>query len=272
MELIISIAGLVLGAIGTYFAYVQVRGQLTKSKTARIIDQQRESNPVSDSSGPQLRIVTVHDLHALGMTTKRIVEVLVSMDYDNLDGAEEEDVGQVVTWTPIVDNNPDGMRILVDQHNDIIGYWHFLPLDDDTYDKAKAGTLDDGEIRLHNLTVIGPPGDYNMFFIMICIQPHNRGVAALRMLLDAFVDALHYLAKKDIYFPEMCATAFSPEGEALCKTLHMRHVAQHTRRGKIYYLDFRSVPSGLFYNKELHALYRQRYCSPSLSDVIETSA
>ncbi len=79
------------------------------------------------------------------------------------------------------------------------------------------------------------------------------------MLSDAFANNLIYLANNDIYFPEMCATAFTPEGEQLCKTLRMEHITMHAKRGKVFYLNMRQLPASIFYKQELINLYSNKY-------------
>ena len=264
VELYISISGLILAALGTYFAYLQVRqASIRRTQLLKPELSVAPSGPIIQPAitCADLRIASVSELEDLGATTDSIIVELVKMDYDNLAGATEIDVGQVTTWSPIVENNHDGMCLVVNHANQIVAYWHFIPLDDDSYAKAKQGTLDDGLIRVSDMNILGPPGDYNLYFMIICIAPHYRGVRVLRMLLDAFADTLLMLARKGIYFPELCATAFTPEGEALCRTLHMQQIALHAARGTVYWMDFRKMPAGVFYQDDLVALYKHRYKS-----------
>ena len=271
MDVMVSILSLILGILGTYFAYLQVREQFRKKSAPSPVlvqgvdgnaQQQKDSSP-NESDSESLRVVTTHHLRKKGWSIERIIDALIKMDYDTLDGAAESDVGTTLSWKPVVEANPDGMRLVVNSNEEIVAYWHFLPLDDEHYEKAKKGELDDGSIRIDALDILGPPGEYNMYFTIIAIVPSYRGIRALRLLLDAFAENLLQMAKRDIFFPEICATAFTPEGDAMCKTLKMKLLTKHHAHGKVYWLNLRTCPNNVFYHPELHRLYSTKYlCQP----------
>ena len=237
--------------------FEQVSSSASSQISASVKNRVHEQ--ISKASKAVLRVVSVEDLHNMGWSTERIIDATIHMDYDNLSDVSENDVGQTITWKPIVENNQDAIFFVLNEADAMIAYWHFLPLDSETYEKAKSGRLDDGTIRITDLNIIGPPGEYNMYFMMICVHPHYRSVKVLRILSDAFVDNLIYLGNNDIYFPEMCATAFTPEGEQLCKTLKMQHITMHASRGKVFYLNMRDLPPSIFYKQELIDLYKNKY-------------
>lgn len=213
----------------------------------------------SGGAPDELEVVSPSELYARGVSTQALIDELIQIDYETLDGASGADVGQTATWAPVVEVNPDGMRLVVDRGLRVLAYWHFLPLDDETFARAKAGTLDDGEIRVEHLNVIGLPGDYNLHFMIVCIRRGHRGVVMMRRLLDAFSDVLLQLSRRDVYFAEMCATAFTPEGEALCRTVRMRAIGRHVHRGTIYHLSLSDLPPSIFYVPELRDRYAAHF-------------
>jgi hypothetical protein len=267
MEILFSIASLVIGVLGTYYAYLQVKA----ARVAAAVPRPESGHVVSAAvaapraSKEDLEVVELRDLLCRGLSYEQIIMRLIEMDYDNLEGITETDVGRCETWLPIVRNNPDGMRFVCNKDGVIIGYWHFLPLDDEAYDAMKSGVFDDGDIRLSHLNVIGPPGDYNLYFTIICIVPEYRGVRVMRMLLDAFSDTLLDLAQRGIFFPEICAVAFSEEGRVLCKTLHMTRISTHAERDPVFMLDIKALPASLMYRSELLESYQAHYCPPSVN-------
>jgi len=236
-----------------YFQAYHKRSSYTHTVHSSTICSTHDGNTLG------LAVLTIADLHARGRTTGTIIDDLIGIDYRTLSGAQEQDVGTTNSWEPIVDNNTDGMRFVVDSDSRIIAYWHFLPLNDDAYLKAKSGIMDDGTLTLSDMNIIGPPGDYNMYFMIISVMQQFRGVKVLRLLLDAFVDDLLELARLDIYFPEMCATSFTDEGDALCRTLKMQAVMKHKHRGTVYSLPLKNCPDSLFYREELRQRYVERY-------------
>lgn len=202
------------------------------------------------------RVATMYDVHQIGYDTTRFVDELLKMDYDTLAGLDEHHAGKLDQWVPVVENNPDGMRVLLDDKNAVVGYWHFVALSPAMFEKAMKGQLYDEEITVSSMRILGLPGVYQAYVVCISIQREHRGYTTMKLMFDAFVLTLAELAESDMYFSDMSACAFTPEGVALCESAGFQKIANHCDHGEIYWADMKLPPAPMRRNARLSRLYR----------------
>jgi hypothetical protein len=191
----------------------------------------------------RIRIASVTDVIDWGWDGNRLLEKLIELDYQTISGLDPDNEGHTEQWSPVFMDHPDSWRLLVDHHNDIVGYWHFVPLFENYYNQAKEGKLLDSEITSEKLCYLEMPGIYKIYFVSISIMPKYRNAMSFNLLINSFIDRLDDLAKKGIYFHEMIANAFTPQGISLCKTLEMNFICDHADYGKIYWLNLIPLPN-----------------------------
>jgi hypothetical protein len=92
----------------------------------------------------------------------------------------------------------------------------------------------DGEITSDRLRLFELPGTYPIYFVSFGLQARFRRTKAYKLLLDSLFDVIRGLATDGIFIDRICANAFSPGGESMCKTFGMRCIQKHSDRGKIY--------------------------------------
>jgi hypothetical protein len=171
-----------------------------------------------------------------------LLDHLIKIDYATISGLTEENEGHSEQWAPVFTEHPDTWRLLIDGPENIIGYWHFVPLFDEEYQLAKQGVLLDGDITSDKLSYFEVPGFYNIYFVSISILPSYRGARNFRLLLDSLFERFTELAQRDIYFKEVCANAFTDVGVSLCKTLEMKYIGEHKDKGKLFIQKFNPIP------------------------------
>ncbi len=171
-----------------------------------------------------------------------------------------EDIGDIANWVSIMMDHPDTWRLLVTGPRQIIGYWHFIPLFDEQYASAKNGRLIEGELTVDKIPLFELSGQYNVYFSTICIKKPFRRYAATCLLFKALFTHFTDLAKKKIFIREVCANAWTPEGEAICKSLKLDYLKEHRKAGKIYYAPFSKILKSepLKRYPDLAKLYRQQ--------------
>jgi hypothetical protein len=178
-----------------------------------------------------------------GQSVEQILTSIVKMDYENIVGLDETSEGDVSQWIQIAENNPDGYAFIITPQDEIVGYWHFEALQDELFEKAVRGELEECEITVDKTRVLCAPGEYNIYFIIFAIAKNYRGFKANRMLLEAFLNRLEEFAEEGILIRKVCANAFTLEGIALCRSLGMQYIRSHRRHGEIYLLDLRDAHS-----------------------------
>lgn len=220
-----------------------------------------EGTETETKSEFKLRVADITDLKAIGMSPEDLVKSLIKLDYDSMPGLVEEDEGTLPQWTPIFSHQPYTWRILLDPRNNIIGYWHIVPLFDDDYHEVKSGKMYENEISEEKINSFDLPGHYKAYFRSIAMKEEYRGTEAVHLLVSSFLDVIEKLADRNIFVDEICANAYTPEGKALCKKFEMTYLGEHTPKGSLFFRDMSSLPNTLFVNEhpDLVQMYKREY-------------
>lgn len=191
--------------------------------------------PWPEPSGvEELYIGDLSKVTQLGWTGIQLLEKLISLDYQMFEDITPEQEGHASQWAPVFLDHPDTWRLLLTPANEIVGYWHFVPLFDDDFKHATNGILRDSEITTDKVRVFELPGSYPLYFVSFGLMPRLRKTKGYRLLVNSLFDVLLELAKEGIFINQICANAFTPSGESLCKTLQMKYLHPHAERGKVF--------------------------------------
>lgn len=182
-----------------------------------------------------------------GWTPEYQVKQCMELDYETIDHITPEHEGDIAQWVSIIREHGQTWRILVDDNQQIIGYWHFVPLFDEDYELMKEGDLPDGNIRLDQIPRM-LPGEYNIYFISICLKVLYQKEMAILRLLESIVDVVDELASQDIYLKNVCTLAYTASGKALCKQLGLK-LHKHLAHGDIYTHDMLDLLNSPIFRK-----------------------
>jgi len=185
----------------------------------------------------ELYIADIRNVTHWGWTGSQLLEKLIALDYLVFEELTPEHEGHAGQWSAVFMDHPDTWRLMITPDNEIVGYWHFVPLFRDDFECAVRGELKDSEITTDRVCLFEFPGSYPIYFVSFELLPRFRRTKAYRLLLDSFFDVLLTLARDGIFIEQVCANAFSSSGEAMCKTFKLSYVRPHTERGKIYLGD-----------------------------------
>lgn len=198
--------------------------------------------PWPEPSGiEELHIADVGDVIEWNWIAEQLLEKLIALDYELLNQLTDEHEGHVAQWSPVFWDHPDTWRLLITPAHEIVGYWHFVPLFDDTLQLAIQGRLRDAEITTDKVRVFEFPGSYSIYFVSFGLLSRFRRTKGYMLLLNSLFDVLLDLAKNQIFIDKVCANAFSPSGDSLCKTFQMTCVGPHAEHGTIYLTTVASV-------------------------------
>jgi hypothetical protein len=188
-----------------------------------------------------LKITTAKELIRSGWSHKKILKRLIELDYKDIRGLKPQDEGKLNQWANVFRKSPDSYRILIDDSGKIAGYWHFVSLNSKTYDLVKSGRLLDSQINRTNIYPLTKPGTYNMYYIAILLVPELRDTKAILLLNNSFFDAIELFAKKNIYFTEFCANAYTKDGVKFFRRFGMDRIARNISKGSIYWMNFQQL-------------------------------
>ena len=104
----------------------------------------------------------------------------------------------------------------------------------------KSGQLPDSVITTETVRKFNAEGTYNIYFCMFCIKENYRK-RGFKILFKSIRDELNKLNNKGMRINEICANAFSEEGEDLCGHLGMKFTTNHFESGKMYIGKFEDI-------------------------------
>jgi serine/threonine protein kinase len=204
-------------------------------------------------------VVGIEEVFSWGWNMQALLEALIGLDYQTIDRLTPEHEGEAHLWAPVFGDHPESWKLLIRGPKDIVGYWHFVSLFDDDFERAKQGNLLDSEITTDRVRLFELPGWYNIYVVSICILPQYRKTALIRSLFRSMLETFAEMARNGVFVQEICANAYSPSGVSLCKSLGLSHCRPHDHFGEIYVGSFRGLLEGTLFDwfPELRALYRK---------------
>lgn len=182
----------------------------------------------------QIAIADVSDVLSWGWTGERLLDELIRIDYETLSDLTESHEGHAAQWSPVFMDHPETWRLLARAPGQLVGYWHFVPLFEETYELARTGGLVDSQITTDKVRVFEFPGWYDIYFVTFCLLSGFRRPHAFLHLLSSLFTVLQELADQGVYIRGVCANAFSPSGVALCRSMALKYTCDHAEHGKIY--------------------------------------
>jgi len=112
-------------------------------------------------------------------------------------------------------------------HQEVIGYIGAVPLlKKEIFENTLNPSFSEFVTEPKWIQTYDMPGLYYLHLVSVVVSPEYQKMTPIyRMLYNGFIKLLVDLARNDIYFLEVSARAVTQEGEKICTTLNMKHVA-----------------------------------------------
>lgn len=151
----------------------------------------------------------------------------------------------------------ENWRIILNEKDELVGYWVFVALPDNMYDEAKIGLLDENNITLDTIEYIDFPGTYNGYLLMSGTKPEARTATLVQILYDSLARHIEDLAQKGIFFREIVCVAETASGKSAIKKMGLSEICDHTYGGKVLSVDMTDVSSNRYFSsfEKLKRLY-----------------
>lgn len=212
-------------------------------------------------SMPKLSVGKIDDVISWGWNSRNLIDELEKIDYEVIEDLKPEDEGETGPWARIRFSHPDTWRILYKSRGEIAGYWSYVPLFSENLEMLKNGKIIEGQISEDMIPAMELSGHFKIFFTMLALREGYRGTSSIHLLYYSFLKVVEELASQKIFFDEIATNAYTPAGEAVCKSFGMRFVSNSPSKGKLYAMPFYPFPSKAVFmeHPSLVALYRDEF-------------
>ena len=201
------------------------------------INTKKIKKSLINNSEPNIRILIIFELLNLGWTIQSYMKNCFKLwnDYTSTN----EDFGTVSQWSKIISIHPHNRRILINKQNELIGFWDFVTLFEEDYEKAKKGNLVDADFNADKMPFF-LPGTHNIFVTSILLRKDFRGIL-LKNLLFSMLDAFEKFAVDGIFINEILTWAYSDNGISLSRSLGLNFLCKHKEEGEIYISNMKTL-------------------------------
>jgi len=181
-----------------------------------------------------LRIVTpIEVFKDWKWTAEYLLEVLIDFDYETIARLTPNAEVDSRQWVPIFANNLDTWRLLVDDADLVVGYWHFVALTPEYAERCKVGELIEAEFSANNIRPMDKPGVYDIYMVSVCLAPKYQRTGVSDAMMKSFVDVIDELAVKGVAVRNVYTNAYSEKGKRHIQKQGYEIVADHGEHGQI---------------------------------------
>lgn len=207
----------------------------------------------------ELRVADINSVVAAGWSGIDLLDRLIALDYEVFENLTPSHEGDAPQWAPVFMQHPETWRLLTTESKEVVGYWHFVPLFHDDYERAVTGTLLDSEITADRLRLFELPGWYDVYFVSVVLQARFRRPKAVSLLFHSLLDVLEGLANSNVFLGRVCANGYTDSGAAICKSVGMTEVGLHSERGRIFVGEMAAILKSYPFSMDSPAarLYRE---------------
>lgn len=190
--------------------------------------------PVRSSTLPN--IFRIDELLHRGWTVDNIIDAVTVLDDKLFDGLDDAHKCSQNVIRRRLEEYPNTSRFVLSQSDSLVGYWSIFPLEDPHYRGFRSGRCCDSVLNFGMLPLLEKGGRFNAYFIsMCCSKEGGDPFRSRRQLLLSIFDALRVFADDGVFFSEICAHAWSEEGDRLCRGFEMSEIGLHcSGQGRVF--------------------------------------
>jgi transcriptional regulator with XRE-family HTH domain len=167
-------------------------------------------------------------LAASGMDEEELLEKIIELDVSMVPYLTTIDEGTVEQWAPIFQSSPLTWRLLT-HGGTIVGYWHYVCLEEQYFDQVKNGTLRDSQINLPMLEFpcfLSPDKTYKMYVVMMGVHNSHQFFGPGNKLVNSFLREIERAAVNGVFFSEFLTVAYTAQGMSLCRNFGLEQVGR----------------------------------------------
>lgn len=172
-----------------------------------------------------------------------------------------EDNGYIDSSLAMLEKISENWRVIINSNGELVAYWVFVALQEDCFERAKEGVLNEAEITVETIEFIDFPGTYKGYLLLSGVKPEARNSTLVQLCYDSLILHFEHLASKGIFFDEICSVGESPAGISSLKKMGLKEIGLHKFGGRVFHGDFSKIAENRFLIRfeKLQKLYQEYF-------------
>lgn len=181
-----------------------------------------------------LKIYSIEELLKLGWTYEDIATAQDKIFKKYIPFRDDNDTS-METMISMIKHTLLSRRVLLDNNNNFIGYWHFYPLFEDTFKRSKDGSTTAEDMSDDKIPHFWG-GRFNVEFGAVVLDEHFRNPRTTKKLLYSILECLEYLALNEHSFiNEIVTKSSSKNGISFIQSIGLKfHKKNNDGTANIY--------------------------------------
>lgn len=153
-------------------------------------------------------------------------------------------------------------RIFLNENNQVVAYWIFIALEEESYDRIKTGQVDEMDIGVKDVRFIDMPGRYKGYLLLSGTIEECRTPQVVKKLYSSWLNYIQTLAENEIFFDEIASMVGSAAGNSSLKNIGMKYYAEYISGGKMYKYDMSKIDQIPYLRKNyplIFKMYKEEY-------------
>lgn len=191
---------------------------------------------ISSEASTELSVADLNDVRDWGWTPLRLAQELNDFRLRSIPNLSPDRQRDAAGYGTLFFDYPDAWRILITGPEQIVGFWHFVPLTPLARDMYLAGQSAIRKPIEEILRPMNQPGWYDIWISTISVHPQFQTFFTAMLLANSMLNVFIDLARRGIMIREVFAGILTREGMLLNHGLglDLKHIAGNETAGEIY--------------------------------------
>lgn len=187
----------------------------------------------------KIKVVDIFHFFDEGWSIDEFILEIKKLHLDNPRYSNYKNYNDFDNLHNIIKEYPENIRIMVNEYDQIAGYWNCIQLYDKAFQEILDGKLSEIMISTNHASVL-ISGSYNFYFYSICIKNQYKKSEYIQQLVFSVFKLLELYAENKIYVNSICTIANTDLYRSLCKSIGLE-LHRDVESGSVYCGSFREL-------------------------------
>ncbi len=192
----------------------------------------------SSDSTEGVLIASREEVQAWAWNEVQLADSIANLRRDTIAGLPVQALVDPEIFGRIYWDHPASWRLLAKHDQSVLGCWHFMSLQPESFERAMQGKLNAVDIRSDIVRSLDEPGFHDVYVLTYVVRPEWRLTAATLKLARSMFDVLLEMAQRGVFVRNLGANFVTDEGRGIGRALDMTLLCDHAVFGTVYHAHF----------------------------------